>query len=324
MLVVAAISMHLCQHASLFFEFGDVHAQFDQADVENSHALRQDKEENLEFLTPNSAIAKLVKINSSYSRASFLYAWLAEADKTDLVEMLHDSEKVERNAYRTEIQTATTRKLATLDPNLALRWISDQPRVRRAPILNSLFHEWSLINLDQAVEGAMLVSGGDRKTALETILSTRNDLATEDVLDIARELGLEEAGLQFISVAEIRELLEDPVTAWDFLLSDDLDDESQLDSLKLVAAAWREQEGFDVLLQVARLFPMKDDRFALSTVIEGAVDNDVKDAFAWLRKVPRLQRGELPVLSRWSLRVQILNWHLEKLLRGLTTPSMCS
>lgn len=294
MLVVAAIAIHLCQHASLFFEFGDVHAQFDQADVENSRASERDKEANSESLTTSEALARLVKIKSSYNRASFLYGWLAEADKTDLIEMLHDSEKVERNAYRTEIQTATTRKLATIDPNLAMRWISDQPRVRRAPVLNSLFHEWSLINLDQAVEGAMLISGGDRKTALETILSTRNDLATEDVLDIARELGLEEAGLQFISATETRELLEDPVTAWDFLLSDDLDNESQLDSLKLVAAAWSEQEGYDVLLQVARLFPMKDDRFALSTVIEGAVDNDIRDAFAWLRKVPRLERGELP------------------------------
>lgn len=293
-LVVAAIAIPLYQHASLFFEFGDVHAQFEQADVKNSNAHERDKEASLESLTPNEAIARLVKINSSYSRSSFLFAWLAVADKTDLVEMLRNSEDVERNAYRTEIQTATTRKLATLDPDLALRWISDQPRVRRAPILKSLFREWSLMNLDQAVERTKLISGGNRKTALETILSTRNDLATEDVLDIARELGLEEAGLQFISAAETRELLEDPVAAWDFLLSDDLDNESQLDSLKLVAAAWREQEGYDVLLQVARLFPMKDDRFVLSTVIGGAVDNDIEDAFAWLRKVPRLERGELP------------------------------
>ena len=210
------------------------------------------------------------------------------------MEILRNSESVERNAYRTEIQTASTRKLATLDPDLALRWISDQPRVRRTPILKSLFHEWSLIALDQAVEGAMLISGGDRKTALETILSTRNDLATSDVLNIARELELEEVGMQVISAVEARELLEDPTTAWDFLVSDNLDDESQLDSLKLVAAAWKEQEGYDVLLQVARLFPMRDDRSALSTVIEGAVDKDIEDAFSWLRNVPRSERGELP------------------------------
>lgn len=294
MLVVAAISIHLCQHASLFFEFGDVHAQFEQADVENSYALERDTEADLESLTPNDAIAKLVKINSSYSRASFLFKWLAEANKTDLIEMLRISEGVERNAYRTEIQTATTRKLATLDPYLSLQWISGQPRVSRAPVLRSLFHEWSLIDIDQAVEGAKLISGSDRKTALETILSKHNDLAASAVLDVSRELELEEVGLQSISDSETRELLDDPATAWDSLLSDSLDDESQLDSLELVAAAWREQEGFDVLLQVAKLFPMKDDRSALSTVIEGSVVKDIEDAFAWLRKVPRLERGELP------------------------------
>ena len=64
--------------------------------------------------------------------------------------------------------------------------------------------------------------------------------------------------------------------------------------LELVASAWEVEEGFDVLLQAATLFPSKDDRSALSTVITGAVSNNIEDAFAWLRNVSLLERGELP------------------------------
>lgn len=293
-LVVTAISILVYRHVSLLLEDIDDDSQIKQVDTQDSQALERDKEANLESLTPSDALANLVTINSSYGRASFLFAWLAEADQTELIEMLHNSERVERNAYRTAIQTATTRKLATIDPDLALRWISDQPRVRRGPILTSLFHEWSLIDLDQAVEGAKSTSGSDRKTALEAILSTRSDLDANTVLDIARELDLEEVALYSISAVRTHELLENPALAWDALIRDDLDDADQLDLLELVASAWEEQEGFNSLLQVAKVFPTKNDRSVLSTVIEGAVGNKIKDAFAWLRNVPRLERGELP------------------------------
>ncbi len=293
-LVVVAVSVLLYQHVSLFFVNTDDFDQFKQGNAENSQALERDKEATPESLTPSEALARLVKIRSRYSRTSFLFKWLAEADKTDLIELLRNSENVERNAYRTEIQTATTRKLATLDPDLSLRWIFDQPRVRRALILTSLFREWSQRDLDEAIEGAKSTSGNDRKTALEAILSTRSDLATNDILDIASELELKEVGVYSISASQTLELLEDPALAWEALLSDSIDNAEQLDLLKLVASAWEEREGFDVLLQAARLFPTKDDRSALSTVITGAVGNDIKDAFAWLLNVPLLERGELP------------------------------
>ena len=293
-LVVVAVSILIYQHVSLLFVNTDDFDQIKQEKAENSKALERERETNPESLTPSEALARLVKIKSRYGRASFLFSWLAEANKTDLIEVLRNSEKVERNAYRDEIQSATIRKLATLDPDLSLQWISDQPRVRRALVLTSLFREWSHSDLDNAVEGAKSINGNDRKTALEAILSARSDLATNDILDIASELELEEVALYSISSTQTLELLEDPALAWAFLQGDSLDDTEQLDLLELVVSAWEVEEGFDVLLQAARLFPSKDDRSALSTVITGAVSNNIEDAFAWLRNVSLLERGELP------------------------------
>ena len=57
-LVVLAASILLFQHASLIFEYSDVHAQFEQSDVEISRPSERDKEANPESLTPSETLAR--------------------------------------------------------------------------------------------------------------------------------------------------------------------------------------------------------------------------------------------------------------------------
>ena len=251
--------------------------------------------QNLDVQSIEAALVSFVGVGSTFQRNQLLFSLLEDANEYDLLEILRVSEDIERNSYRTAIQTATIRKFATIDPNHALHWISKIPRVRRDPLLEGVFHEWSLSNLDESVQGAKSLIGSDRSIALVSILSTRSDLPATVLLDIGRELEIEEIALQYISSVQTLRLLKEPSSAWEALANDNLDDSIQLDSLKLVASAWKDTDGFDVLLHASALFPHTQHRSALSSVVEAVAGTEIEAAFSYLRMLRRQERGELPV-----------------------------
>ncbi len=265
-----------------------------QTDTSKTQSTEENNRTKSNYQSPAEALNDLVDIESEFQRTASLYTYLADIDTNDLLDLLRRSENIKRNNVRSNIQNVALRKLALIDLNEALRWIANIPRVRRAPMLESVFYEWSLTNLSDAVEGAKTLDGIDRRTALEAILFTRNDFSKSVMLEIARELDLEEIAHIQISSTQALELLDDPSSAWDFVVNDNVDDTSQLELLKLVFSEWKEEAGFDVMLHAAALFPNKDERRALSTVIEGAVGTQLNEAFDYLKQLPRKERGELP------------------------------
>ena len=272
----------------------DGDARIGQSNTAKSQRAEADLLESSKFQSPAEAVNELINVESTFQRTVSLYTYLTDIDTNDLLELLRRSESLKRNNVRSNIQTIALRKLASIDPTEALRWIANIPRVRRAPMLESVFYEWSLTNLSDAVEGAKTLDGIDRRTALEAILSTRNDLSNSVLLEIAHDLELETIAQHHVSEVQALELLDDPSSAWDFVLNDGLEDANQLELLKLVASAWTEQEGFDVMLHTAALFQNKDERAVLSTVVEGVVATQLEEAFVYLQNIPRADQGELP------------------------------
>jgi len=294
----------------------------------NALGLEQTSQTNLDHRTPPEALVELVKIESNFQRTASLYAYLAEVKESDLVNFLHHTESIERASIRSNIQTIILRKLATVDPDQALNWITDVPKVRRLPLLKGLFHDWSITSLMQAIEGAKSLIGTDRRVALEAMLATREDLSSSTLLDMAQELGLEEFALLQISANQTHKLLENPSAAWDVIVNDNVEDTKQLDLFQLVASTWKEDEGLDVLLRAATVFPHENDHLALSKVIEEVVGSELKEAFDYVRNLSKQDRGQLPAaLAMVAARVdpevalnEIASWsddpihtHLERI-----------
>lgn len=298
-----------------------------QEDASQVVALENSRERNLDRESIEEALAEFAETKSTFHRNNLLFSLLDGANHPDLQEILRKSESIERISYRMALQTAAIRKFATIDPDHALLWIAVRPKTHRGPLLEAVFHEWSLTNLDDAVQSAKSLTRPESQIALGAILSTRTNLPVADVLAIGSELGHEEIALQRISRSETRGLLEDPSSAWQFLVNDGIDDSIQIDSLKLVASAWKERDGFDVLLQAQALFPNENESSALSSVVEAIVGTDIESAFAYLRTQPRKTRGTLPVaLATVAARVdpnialsQIAQWSDDPLYLHLQT-----
>ena len=263
-------------------------------DASKANAQEQSDQANLIHRTPQEALDELVQVDSSFRRIASLYTYLKGIDERDLIDLLRRTENIERASVRSDIQTVLVRKIASVDSKQALNWIVDIPKIRRVPLLKGLFRDWSIVKLDEAVEGAQTLSGTDRRNALEAILSTREDLSSPILLDIAQKLGLEEFALLQISAAQTHKLLETPSAAWDALVNDRVEDAKQLDLFQLVASTWKEQEELDVVLRAATAFPRENDRVALSKVIEAVVDDELAKAFDYVQNLSAEVRGELP------------------------------
>ena len=81
-------------------------------------------------------------------------------------------------------------------------------------------------------------------------METRDDLPVSKRQSIAKQLGREEYFLKLLSDAEAFNTLDKPEKAWNVLLSDDVDDSLQLESLAEIAEAWQEQVGFEVISNI--------------------------------------------------------------------------
>lgn len=179
-----------------------------------------------------------------------LYTTLALATEEELKQWWVQSQKIPRESHREIAQHAILRNLTAINPQEALRCIEDVSKFQIDVMLTSVFSEWSVLQLDDAIEAASLLPGSQRRVALQALLKTRDDLVERDRLSIAQKLEDEKAYLKFISDAKASENIADPEQSWDTLLNDHVDDSLQLESLVVVAKAWHEHVGFEVLSSI--------------------------------------------------------------------------
>lgn len=179
-----------------------------------------------------------------------LYASLSLATEQELKEWWTQSKKIERNSHRETAQSAILRELAKINPHEALRYIDDVSIFLSDRLLIAVFSEWAVAHLDDAIEAIATLSGRRRETALIAVLEVRDDLSDSDLRSIAVRLGKEELYLKLFSDDQAFESLVKPEEAWDVLLNDDVDDFLQEESLAIVAEAWQEQDGFQVLSNI--------------------------------------------------------------------------
>ena len=179
-----------------------------------------------------------------------LHSTLSRATEQELQDWWIQSQNIERENHRKIAQSAILQNLTTLNPQEALRNIEDVSKIHAEVLLKSVFSQWSISQLDGAIEAANTLSGTDRNIALQAILETRHDLPESKLQSIAKQLGREEHFLKLLSDAEAFNTLDKPEKAWDVLLNDEVDDSLQLESLAVIAKAWQEHVGFEVISNI--------------------------------------------------------------------------
>lgn len=206
------------------------------------------------------------KYGSIATQYTALYATLSLATEEELKDWWTQSQKIERKSHRETAQNTILRELAKINPQEALSYVDDVSIFQTDSLLITVFSEWAVADLDEAVEAIATLSGQQREIALIAILEVRDDLSNSELRSIAVQLGKEELFLKLVSDTQASQSIEKPQESWDLLLNDEVDDSLQLNSLAKVAEAWHAQIGFEVLSHMLAVAPENRVRLLRSIV----------------------------------------------------------
>ena len=179
-----------------------------------------------------------------------LYNTLSQNNEKELKRWWIQSQKIERASHREIAQHVILQSLTAINPREALRALDDALMLERDALSRIIFSEWAYLDLDEAISSAAKLAGTQRSVAAEAILKSRDDLSADKRRAIAVQLKREETYLKLISDEEAFQSTTDPGESWNILLNDDVDDLRQMGTLAIVADAWREQIGFEILSKI--------------------------------------------------------------------------
>ena len=155
-----------------------------------------------------------------YARTIELHRVIQPLNAEQLLAVIQDSLDVDPRQLRDEIEEVAIRRLAMVDPKKALAYVSGIPRYRRGNLIAVVFQEWSVADLDEAIEHSMGLDESGRRTAVEGIVRARYDLSERVLRDIALRLGHEDVVVDMIAASLIEIPIDNSQKAWQRFLID--------------------------------------------------------------------------------------------------------
>lgn len=224
-----------------------------------------------------------------------LHQLLNELDHDGLAKLLSQAREIRSLNKRHEIERAIFQKMAARDPRKALAHLAEHSGLRHDVLIASVFGEWSMSNLDDAVSHAAILDEAQRLAALRGILRTRDDLSLNIQRQVARELGNEQYIDELKDELVVISYADSPKEAWDILLNDKRNNLAQLPSLIRIAKQLVREYGME---SFDALNDSLDDSAALELIARSAVLEIAQDS-------PQLAYQQTMKLSR-STREMVL------------------
>ena len=207
-------------------------------------------------------------------------------------------------SHREAIQSAVVRRFASLNPQAALSKTRTLPLHQQDVLLAILFHEWSILSLDQALVNASALEGRSKNHIMRTLLTSRADLSDAVRRDIAKRLGGESIGLALLAKERALELIDEPQVAWNTLVNDGLQNQFRIDAFVRIAVEWAAQDGLEVLQAVSNtLTEDVDNHYEIrDRVVIAVAQSDVVAAFEYVTTLNEESQGNLlrPVALTWA------------------------
>lgn len=250
-------------------------------------------------------IDQLIANLDSFNQFAILISYLAKADETTLLDLFEDSESIDSASRRKAARSAIVRRWASLNPQAAFAKVMTLSTHQQTPLLTDVFHEWSLLNLNQALESASTLDGRLKNQALQEILRTRDDLSDTDRHEIAERLGGVDYAMALL--AEERALaavLANPREAWNTLVRDGLQNQFRIDSFVHIAVEWVAQDGLEALQEIAESLTWDVDSYLhiCDRVAEAVAQSNVVDTFNYVSTMDEDIRRKFlrPVGMTWA------------------------
>ena len=252
-----------------------------------------------------SILNDLDQFKSGFTRDVALHVMLVETNEDALHGLLKQSEHITPTSLRHRTQTAIARRITSFNPITASRLLGAIPIRDQAAFAKGVFREWSVMDLDAALEQATLMSSSIQRVALAAFFHARADLSKHEKLSLGRKLGKEQLAIDLITEETVATLIDDPGSAWNYVISDTLPNWNQLDLLTRIAEHWVEQEGFKALVHINTSVSEFDEHLGIRSIVGQLIQFNPEEAFFAVSNIEslseRLMLQEL-VVESWADR----------------------
>ncbi|MXW53246.1 MAG: hypothetical protein F4X44_11975 [Gammaproteobacteria bacterium] len=248
-------------------------------------------------------LRSLLRHQGNFDLSLALHIALKNVNENQLQSFLAETHLIEHPSRRLHVQEVIFRRYASLDPKSAVKQVLIDPKLQHEDLLKTVFGEWALTHLDNAIASAKELDGFATLAALRGILESRDDLSDTIRIEIGRQLGNELVAQNTLTQSNLSEAIKDPNSVWDTLIGDDVVDTAQTGTFIQVAEAWIAMDGMSVLGKINNTLTDKTTNSSvLTTLIHQLVQADAQAVFDFARTMENDARNNVivNVVNAWA------------------------
>lgn len=265
-------------------------AIMDSPRVIDSDALTTDGSATLPIVSAQNSLQSIAELavhdrfTSHFERTIALHGLLDGATTQDLLAHLKQSTTL-GESLREEVQLAIIQRIASIDPTAALEAISGISSGENDDLHSVVYHEWAVLDLDQAIEHVSSLDPGAQEAAIESVLLSREDLSPERRREIARQLDIEWLAIEVMEQNSTTPTIQNPESEWTALVRRNngnlgTPDNAQLRMMTHIARAWVLKDGVDAFDNLAESLSTLTSLQKISDlVVRRVADDDPRLAF---------------------------------------------
>ena len=223
--------------------------------------------------------------SSHFDRTVAIHKLVENADTDDLLTFWDQSNRLLDELLRREAQVAIIQRLVALDPMVALEIFNKLPSDHGDHVLKAIFREWSLKDLNQAVEQARNLDLESRNAVVEIMLQTREDLPAQQRRKFARQLNSEGLAIEVMERDSGTLPIQDPQREWTAFVRENAEgvvfpDDNQLRTMAQIARAWVLNDGVGAFDKLMESLPNQSTlREIAESVVQEFANRDPRQAF---------------------------------------------
>lgn len=222
---------------------------------------------------------------SAYERRVELSSWIFKLNESQLIDWLERSASSDwgvSQRVRKDFQTILLQTLTPLNPTAALDFSLTRNNPVRSELLQRVFFEWAIIDLDSSVTRATDLTQELRVFALEGILEARESLTLDERKAIASELGIESYATTFLLRKFLEVPTDSPKETWYRVVALAEPNDEHFQILAQIAGSWIEASGIEVLNEIISSMDDENMRASISLEIFREIARSLPDqAFAF-------------------------------------------
>lgn len=251
-------------------------------------------------------LAAVDGFSSHFDRTVAIHRLVEDADSDDLLTFWDQANSLLDESLGQVVHVAIVQRLTVLDPMIALDAFNGLSSDQGNEVLKALYREWSLKDLNQAVEHARSLDLESKNVVVESMLQAREDLPPQQRREFARKLNSEWLAIEVIERDSETLPIQDPQREWSAFVRENagslgVPDDNQLRTMAHIARAWLLKDGIGAFEKITESLPNQSTwRKIAESVVQEIADSDPRRALELAVQVRSL--GVVGT-TRWAVAI---------------------